>query len=155
MVYGDKDSLVDYSRHARPGLKKIPGAVLVTLKNASHTGFAQQAATYLRYLRNPDSLACRTIPKAISKDEWRNVDFLSIPPGTDVGIVDPGEFDTPSVPLVKVSMKAARQQMYTALASHAFLESHFATKAESRAACREFLLRVLPSENKNEVTVAR
>lgn len=153
MIYGDKDSLVEYERHAIPGREKIPGAVLVTLKNGSHTGFAQQSATYLRYLKNPDSIACHMIPRAISKDQWTNVDFLSVPEGTDVGIVEPGEFNTPPSPLVRVSMKAARQQMYTNLAAHAFLDSHFSNCAVAREDSRNYLVDGLTRESGDEVDI--
>jgi hypothetical protein len=155
MISGDKDSVVLHEDHAIPALNMIPEGILVTLKNASHTGFAQPASTFLRFLKNPDSIACRIFRQGQSDEGWKSVGFMSLFGGTEMGITDAGHNKVLSSPLIPVSMKAARQHMFTTLASHAFLESVFASDFSTRDASRRYLLQTLQAENADEVSVSR
>lgn len=153
MLYGDADSLVHYDDHAQPVIDRMEDATLVTLRDGSHAGFAQPASTMLRMLRNPDSLPCRILRWKMEDKPW---DFVSDLGGAEMGIVEPHEEIAPlTEPLIPVAMKASRQQMFTALASHAFLESQFADEPTSRREAHTFLHRTLPGENSAEVTVQR
>ena len=152
MIYGDGDSLVRYEHHALPPLQWMHEASLVTLKKGSHAGFAQQGSTMLRFLRNPDSLACATLKWSIDKKPW---DFVTDLGGAAVGIVQPEEDITPlTEPLIVTAMKASRQHMFTGLATHAFLESRFAEDFSTRRRAERFLQRTLPAENRREISVS-
>lgn len=156
VIFGDADVIVPYPANAATIVQKHPGTVLVTLKDASHAGFAQPAATLMRFMANPDVLGCRAVLGALQGqlDDQRNT-LLTVLGGQEDGI-DPGVrielcTDTP----IAVAMPPARQQMFTTLAVYAFLESVFAPEATARDSARDYLLQVLPQENSGEVTVAR
>jgi pimeloyl-ACP methyl ester carboxylesterase len=153
MIYANKDSLVTYEDHATPALNMIPDGILLTLNNASHTGFAHQAATFMRLMKNPDSIACRMLSGKKSENALKRYDFPTLLGGAAMGITEPGESSLPRKPLVTVAMKASRQHMFTTLAAHSFLESQFANSARVRTASRQYLLKTLPGENKDEVAV--
>lgn len=151
MIYGDADSLVHYDNHALPALERLESASLVTLRKGSHAGFAQQGSTILRFLRNPDSLACAALKWNMEQKPW---DFVTELGGAEMGIVQPGEEISPlTEPLIVTAMKASRQQMFTSLATHAFLESQFADDYSSRQKAHHFLHRTLPTENRKEVSI--
>ncbi len=152
MIYGDADSLVHYDHHALPALRQMQDASLVTLRKGSHAGFAQHGSTVLRFLRNPDSLACATLKWSMDQKPW---DFVSDLGGAELGIVQPEEEIAPlTEPLIATAMKASRQQMFTSLATHAFLESRFADDYSTRQKAHRFLHRTLPTENHKEVSVS-
>jgi len=153
LVYADADSLVQHGEHAQPALQKIDGGILVTLRNASHAGFAQPASTIMRFMKNPDSIACRMVRAGLGDAAMADVPYEELLGGVRAGIADPGPFLVRSYPVVERAMKAARQQMFTKLAVHAFLESRFARREPERAAARQFLLHELPAENPAEVSV--
>jgi len=153
MIYGDADSLVHYADHAQPAVERMADATLVTLRSGSHAGFAQTASTMLRLLKNPDSLPCRILRWNMDDKPW---DFVSDLGGEEMGIVQPHEEIAPlTEPLIPVAMKASRQQMFTALAVHAFLEDRFADNPADRHDAHTFLHRTLPLENSAEVAVLR
>jgi hypothetical protein len=154
MVYGDADSMVLYDDHAMPAFEMAPGATLVTLRKASHTGFAQPASTFLRFMKNPDSFACRAITLGMASASWSGDDYIDLFGGREKGVVPMDEVELRTTPLVPVSMKAARQQMFTSLSAHAFLESLFAEDASIRNASRNFLVKTMPWENSREVAVS-
>ena len=68
MLAGDQDVLVPYELHARPVLEKIPGALLATLKDGSHTAFSG-GMRYFRALPNPDLLGCFAVTRNIEEGE--------------------------------------------------------------------------------------
>lgn len=153
MIYADTDSLVAYEEHAIPALAMIPAGVLMTVKNGSHAGFAHQAATFMRLMKNPDSIACRVFSGKKSDNALKRYDFPTLLGGAVMGITEPGDSSVPVKPLVPVAMKAARQHMFTTLGSHAFLESVFANSARVRISARQYLLENLPGDNGDEVAV--
>jgi hypothetical protein len=153
LVYGDSDSLVRFEDHAPQALAAIDNATLVSLRNASHAGFTQPASTYLRFLKNPDSLACRIMAMSQGNTSWSDVDYVDLLGGTRCGIIGRGAVNPPPRPVTRVAMKAARQQMFTALAVHAFLESQFADEPALRTAASIYLSRTLAAENAGEVAV--
>jgi len=151
MIYGDADSLVHYDDHALPAFDRISDATLVTLKNGSHTGFSQPGSTMLRFLKNPDSLACSMLRWNMDNKPW---DFVTDLGGADMGIVEPHEEIAPlTTPMVPTAMKASRQQLFTSLAAHAFLDSRFSSKQSTRRQALRFLQKTLSAENGAEVSV--
>jgi predicted dienelactone hydrolase len=155
LIYADMDSICRYEEQAVPAKDMIPQSIMVTLKNASHTGFSQYSSTYMRLLKNPDSLACLAMGRNLGRDLKKNFDYVSVLGGDEVGIVEVEHQPLLKTPLIPVSMKAARQQMFTMLAAHAFLDSLFADTVSKRRASRRYLLNTLQIENSTEVAVSR
>jgi hypothetical protein len=138
-----------------PALHRIDGGILVTLKDASHAGFAQQASTYMRFLNNPDSIACRMVRAGLGDSAMSDISYRKLLGGAKHGITDPEQLVIAERPRVPVSMRAARQQMFTRLAVHAFLQSRFAEDAAQRSRAHDYLMHTLPGENPEEVSVQR
>lgn len=151
LIYGDSDSLVHHDDHALTAFEHIDDVTLVSLKRGSHTGFSQPASTLMRFLKNPDSLGCAMLRMNIDDRPW---DFVAALGGEEVGVVDPAAAIGPlTQPLIPVAMKAARQQMFTSLAAHAFLESRFANSQPARQRASRYLHQTLEAENAAEVVV--
>lgn len=154
MVYADTDSIVPYAVHALTAFERIPDCTLLTLKMGSHAGFAQQASTLLWMFKNPDSIACLMFAGEKSEDALRQFDFPGMLGGQPMGILDPGESEVPTKPLVKLAMKASRQHMFTTLAAHAFLDSVFAKSDVDRKLSSQYLVETLEEENSGELKVS-
>jgi pimeloyl-ACP methyl ester carboxylesterase len=155
MIYGGGDVIVPYNENATPVLQKNPGSILVTLRDASHAGFAQPASTLMRFIANPDGVGCRAV-RAGLKDELsgQQDQFMSLLGSAEEGVDMHAQIKFCSSLPIPVAMQAARQHMFTALASYAFLDSVFADDASVRDASRRYLLETLPSENSTEVSVS-
>ena len=154
MIYGSEDAIVTYDENALPVLSMYPDAILVTLADASHTGFAQPASTLMRFIDNPDAIGCSIVTKNIDLDVTRqNIAFLEKLRQGDDGVDPKKEIEFCTGPMIPVAMPAARQHMFTTLAVHAFLDSLFASDDEARGAARRYLLTDLAAENGGEVSV--
>ncbi len=150
MIASDTDPIIPYEKNARPILEEFPGSILVTLKGAAHAGFAEPAATLMRFFSNPDRVGCSTVHEGLKNAAPGVLETLTDP---DQGLVV-SAIDPPCTgPLPLVVMKAARQQMLTTLAVEAFLDSRFAADAASRDDARRFLLHTFGDENTAEVKV--
>ncbi len=143
MLSGDIDALVPHASNAAPVLDKVPGSQLVTVKGASHTGFAGPAGA-LRWMNNPDALGCFVVMSTIEDDveePWyellgtpeQGIDYDSV---NELCLVDP----------LPAAMNPLRQQMITAVVVRAFFDSVFATDEQERMLAAEFLSSILPSE---------
>lgn len=157
VIYGDGDAIIPFDKNAAPLPQKYPGTILVTLKDASHAGFAQPASTFLRFIKNPDGIGCREVRKGLENKPAGHDDALFMPglDGAEYGI-DLSDKSAPcTTPLIPVAMQAARQHMFTTLAAHAFFESVFAADATARDSARSYLLQTLPAENSADVAVTR
>jgi pimeloyl-ACP methyl ester carboxylesterase len=156
LIFGDGDVIVPYAANATPILEKYANSTLVSLHNASHAGFAQPAATLMRFIANPDGVGCRAVLQGLGDDlAKQNGQFAAILGGAGDGILTDTRIDICASPPIPVAMQAARQHMFTTLSSYAFLESLFATDGESRDAARRYLQQTLPAENNAEVAVAQ
>ncbi len=157
MIYGDSDAIIPYDKNAAPITHKYPGTTLVTLKNASHAGFAQPASTFMRFIRNPDGVGCREVRKGLQNKPAgaKEPEFMPGLDGTEYGIDLSDRTEPCTTPPIPVAMKAARQHMFTTLAAHAFFESIFAEDAKNRSDARQYLMQVLPTENSAEVSVTQ
>ncbi len=155
LIYGDIDALVPYPDNALPALQMSPGSILVTLRGASHAGFAQPASTIMRFIKNPDVVGCETVLEEVGDDLLAGSDELIAQIGDSADGVDLSrQMDFCSAPVVPLAMQASRQHMFTTLAAYSFLESVFANDAVMREQSRHYLLETLPAENSDEVTVA-
>jgi len=155
MIYGGGDVIVPFDQNAAPVLQKNPGSILVTLRDASHAGFAQPASSLMRFIANPDGIGCRAVKEGL-KDELagQQDQFISLLGSAADGVDMNAQINFCSSTPIPVAMQAARQHMFTALASYAFLESVFADDGSIRGAARRYLLETLPAENSSEVSVS-
>ena len=155
LIYGSDDAIVSYDENATPLLAKRPGSILVTLKGASHAGFAQPASTLMRFISNPDGIGCRTVRDELGNDlAEQNREFMAALGGPEVGVSLDKEIDFCTSPPIPLAMKASRQHMFATLAAYSFLQSVFADSAEVRDSARNYLLKTLPRENSGEVSVS-
>jgi predicted dienelactone hydrolase len=156
MIYGDGDAIIPYEKNAAPVLHKFPGSTLVTLHTASHAGFAQPGSTFLRLFDNPDTIGCRQVLANLHNDKaMEKNEFMKELDGAQYGVDMSDKSEPCSGPLMPVTMKSARQHMFTTLAAHAFLESHFASDAAIRTQASDYLLKNLPAENPQDVRVEK
>lgn len=155
LIYGDEDAIVPYKDNALKLHEYYPIATLVTLRGASHAGFAQPSATIMRFIDNPDEVGCRAVTGALGADFSTGsdefIDHLGdvgegIEVGKDLSMCDSERVDK--------TMPAARQHMFTTLAVQAFLDSQFSESQGDRATAKSYLLEVLPRENSAEVKVS-
>jgi pimeloyl-ACP methyl ester carboxylesterase len=155
VIFGDGDVIVPYAANATPILDKYRNTTLVSLHNGSHAGFAQPAATLMRFIANPDRIGCRAVLEGLKDDlAVQNNQFMAILGGAEDGVKSDTRINICTSPPIPVAMQAARQHMFTTLASYAFLESVFASDQQSRDAARHYLQQTLAAENSSEVSVA-
>ena len=156
MIYGDSDAIVPYEVNAIPARQAYPGSILVTLKKASHAGFAQPASTIMRFIKNPDEVGCRTMQEELTGDiDHQTEQFMALLGSAEDGIDVDAKLNFCSSAPIPVAMEAARQHMFTTLAAYTFLESVFAEDTAKRAAARDYLLAIMPQENHGEVEVTQ
>lgn len=154
MIYGSGDAIIPFADNAVPVLDMDPAAILVKLVDASHAGFAQPASTLMRFIKNPDGIGCRVVTEELSVEvAEQNKEFMTRLGDEGDGIDLDKQIEFCSTELIPEAMKAARQQMFTTLAAHAFLDSVFAKKAAARREARHYLLQTLAQENGSEVSV--
>ncbi len=154
MIYGSGDAIVPFADNALPILDMDTGAILVKLIDGSHAGFAQPSSTLMRFIKNPDGVGCRVVTEELSVEvAEQNREFMARLGDAGDGIDLDKQIEFCSSGLIPVAMKAARQHMFTTLASHAFLDSVFAEEPAAREAARNYLLQTLPAENSTEVSV--
>jgi dienelactone hydrolase len=143
MLAGDIDALVPYRSNAAPVLEKVPGSQLVTVRNASHTGFAGPAAP-LRYMSNPDALGCSVVEGNIADDmEAPWYDLLGTP---EQGIDYSAQNELCLVDPLPPAMNVLRQHMITSVVVSSFFQSQFAPDSDARLAAQLFLSEVLATE---------
>lgn len=166
MIGGSGDAMVPFEKNAAPIPQKVPGSILVNLKNASHAGFAQPASTFLRFFSNPDSIGCRELSKNLPAASNTSSDSKtagdsnsnSFMPGLDSAAdgIDLSDRTLPcSDGIPDKAMNAARQHMFTTLVVYSFLESIFANDIATRESARQYLITTLPTENAAEISVVQ
>lgn len=155
MIHGEGDAIVPYVDNATPVAQKYPAGILVSLRDASHAGFAQPASTVMRFISNPDGVGCRAVLEGL-EDELaaQNGQLMSLLGSAADGIKPDTKIEICTSPPIPVAMQAARQHMFTTLASFTFLESVFADDGSIRDAARRYLLETLSAENSTEVSVS-
>lgn len=133
MVAGDVDAIVDYSTNGQAVLERVPQGRLLTLAGGSHVGSTDLAAMLLRWMHNPDSLACDGL-KGHTPNEKEGLPPIGAP--SDGIILKP---DTPlpcrQSPLLR-SMRPPRQRMLTRIAVTAFLEARLRDEVDDLPALR-------------------
>ncbi len=150
MIASPLDPMVTYAENARDIPKRVPGSVLVSLENASHTGF-DATATLLRWMKNPDTLGCRQVNEGLEKSAGQNwIREL----GTEAqGVRDLGQPVLCAQEVLPPAMNPIRQHWLTTIAVHSFFESRFSLDESERLAARQFLLHTMAQEQA-DVSVA-
>lgn len=149
MIAGTADAILPYPVHAAPIPDKNPQAILVSLKDGSHAGFASPAASLLRFYNNPDTLGCNRVNQGLKNSKPDNENFMGNYLGEEYGFVLQYNNSTPrcAEPPIAHSMPAAKQHMYTKLAAFSFLQSVFAPEANTRDQALRYLTEQLATEN--------
>ncbi|HSC75448.1 MAG TPA: hypothetical protein VLB90_04330 [Pseudomonadales bacterium] len=156
MIAAAGDAILPFEKNAAPIPQKNPGSILVDLKNASHAGFAAPAATFMRFMANPDTVGCREVLKGL-KNKTADAKEPEFIPGLDAAAdgIDISDRSMPCAGEIPAkAMQAARQHMFTTLAAYSFLESVFADDAATRESAHQYLMTTLPAENAMEVSVS-
>jgi hypothetical protein len=136
MLAGDIDAIVPYDRNAAPITAKMPGAELVTIRGASHSGFAGPAAL-LRWMDNPDALGCFVVKRIIVGDmdePW--FDLLGTP---EQGIAAQGDPGLCQVNPLPPAINVLRQQMITRVVVGSFFQREFSRAPAERRASDRYL----------------
>lgn len=145
MIAGSGDVIVDYRRNALVTLDLVPGATLVVIEGASHTGFDDAMAGLPRLLDNPDVLGCWVLHRTLHLDVALAKLRESAQDGDGIiladGITAPCAVEPPPV-----AMDPVRQHAITTLAVTAFLESRFASVPAERARSLRYLTETLPRD---------
>jgi len=151
MLAGDIDALVPFPTNAAPVVEKIPGSQLVSIKGASHTGFAGPAAP-LRWLDNPDAIGCYMVEENIDgalDEPW--FELIGTP---EQGINYSIENELCKIEPLPVAMNVLRQHMITRVIVTSFFQSIFAPAQSQRDQAARYLSDVV-SQEVPEVTYGR
>jgi len=149
MIAGDTDAIVPYIYNAKPIREKDPDSVLVTIKGASHAGFAGISALLFRWANNPDSFGCSSMKGKVE----RNDSSFAVLVDEKIGVVKSERagycVDYKHLPR---AMRPAQQQMLATLAVYSFFESLFNPDITQRITFATYLQQTYAKEN-NDVTV--
>ncbi|QIB65374.1 alpha/beta hydrolase family protein [Kineobactrum salinum] len=143
MLAGDIDALVPHAANAAPIPGKVPGGELVTIKGASHTGFAG-AAALLRWLDNPDSVGCYIVQRNLDgalEEPW--FDLLGT---AEQGIDHDVRMDLCTMDPLPEAINVLRQQMIATVVVRSFFDREFSSSPARRRAADRYLREQLATE---------
>lgn len=143
MIASPIDPMISYDDNAADIPERVPGAVLLTVDGASHTGFASVASA-LRWLENPDSLGCNQVTEGLEKTE--DEDWSEELGSADEGLIFGVQPELCTQMPLPPAMNPIRQHWLNTVAVYAFLESTFALGEQQRRDAEAFLLERLPAE---------
>jgi len=140
-IASPEDSFVDYRTNAGVLAERDPAATVLTVTGASHAGFSDVADGFMRFLPNPDNLACWYLRRSVDLQHEAEDPFSALG-GPEEGIVVP---ETLQMPCDREpegrAMRPQRQHVITTLAVRAFVDAALAADADQRAAARDYLER--------------
>jgi predicted dienelactone hydrolase len=146
MIAADQDALVNYVTNAQPVLERVGGATLININGGSHIGFSN-FATYLRWLNNPDIVACWAVMRNLPNE---SVDEL----GSwhdEIGLAAEGVLKVVEMPLcpeqLPESINPLRQHQLTQMAVASFFEMVFAQTQAERDSAKQYLATDFATEN--------
>ncbi|MGJ8687677.1 MAG: alpha/beta hydrolase family protein, partial [Spongiibacteraceae bacterium] len=143
MIASPIDPMIDYATNAKFIPERVPGSILLTISNASHTGFAGPGR-FMRWLNNPDSLGCAAVTKGLKnsdEDSW-----LQLFGGVENGIVDVQQPALCTAKPLPKAMNPIRQHWLTSLAIKAFLDTHFSPSLTKRDSANHYLRHIMAAE---------
>ena len=146
MIAADQDALVNYATNAQPILERVDGATLINIKSGSHIGFSS-FASYLRWLNNPDIIACWAVMRNL---EGESVDALDSW-HDEIGSLGEGVLPMVEMPLcpeeLPESINPLRQQQLTQMAVASFFEMVFGQTQAERDRAKQYFTAELAAEN--------
>lgn len=145
LIASDTDPMVDYNKNAAVLASRINNAMLVTLHNASHSGFTAEG-TYLSLLDNPDSIGCWTVADTVNEaTPTQDMPLYKLFGSEDEGFlrVPPGKICQQAL---GTAMPVKRQHELTLLAVHAFLEATLRAPKPLAGKHWDYLTTTLPAE---------
>jgi len=145
MIAGDSDAIVPYLYNAKPIREKDPGSVLVTIKGASHAGFAGISAILFRWANNPDRFGCSSMKGKVERNDTPFAALIDEKAGVIASERQGYCVDYKHLPR---AMRPAQQQMLATLATYSFFESLFNTDATQRLMFATYLQQTFANENK-------
>ncbi|MFV0478734.1 MAG: alpha/beta hydrolase family protein [Parahaliea sp.] len=143
MLAGDIDAIVPWAANAQPVPDKMPGAELVTLRDASHVGFAGPAA-YMRWMNNPDSLGCKIVLANIADDMDKPWFDLIGSPGQ--GVLNYAQVEICQQAELPPAMNVLRQHMITKVVVSSFFERAFSSSVVEKKAADHYLRQQMTEE---------
>ncbi len=143
MIASPDDPMIDYAENAADIPERVPGAILVSIDGASHTGFAS-VATALRWLENPDSIGCHQVTQGLEKTE--DEDWSWQLGSAEEGLIFGEQPKLCTQMPLPPAMNPIRQHWLNTLAVYTFLESQFALAELQRRAAHDFLMNKFPAE---------
>ena len=146
MIAADKDALVNYATNAQPVLERVRGATLINIKGGSHIGFSS-FSTHLRWLNNPDIVACWAVMKNLVDESVDAVDSWN----DDIGLPAEGILSVAEIPLcpedLPESINPLRQQQLTQMAVSSFFEMVFGQTQAERDRAKQYFTTDFAIEN--------
>jgi predicted dienelactone hydrolase len=145
MIAGDIDAMVPYEDNARPVLERVDNAWLVSIRGASHTGFADQASA-LRLMDNPDAIGCWFVKDKVPQDT-NDTRLYALLGSEQEGILRTMDHRLCRLDPLPEAISPLLQQRITTLAVRSFLDTVFAADDATRAAASQYLQASLAREN--------
>lgn len=149
MVATPTDAIVNYEDNARPILHNVSGALLLTIDNASHTGFANPAR-YMRWMRNPDLIGCAVVMHNLVKPSaGASVDDSSwyhLIGSREDGVVDDIKLRICDTDPLPDTINPVYQHWLTQLAVTSFFEAQFNSDPQVRQRRLQYLTQAMPAE---------
>ena len=136
MLAGEIDALVPFASNAAPIPEKVPGSILVSIADGSHTGFSG-GTRWLQWMDNTDSLGCYSVMNNIEEgdeDDWSDLlgtaeEGINADVPNELCLVDP----------LPDALNPVRQQMIATLAIRAFFEQSLLDEGTRRSEAERFL----------------
>ena len=148
MIAGTTDGIVPYGPNAAPIPELDDNAILVSLEDGSHVGFAALAATMVRWSDHPDGVVCPMLMASVPAEGGEEPPPL-FAPDEAVGVVPAPPESAPCLDEYTDAMGPYEQLMLTRLALFAFFESAMSPDAARREDMRDYLVNVFAIENAN------
>jgi len=146
MVATTTDAVINYEDNARPILRNVTGALLLTIDGGSHVGFAEPAK-YMRWMPNPDLIGCAVVMHNLDKpDAGARESWYHLIGNHDDGIIDnikPRVCETDPLP---DTIDPVYQHQLTQLAVTSFFEAQFNSDPNVRQQRMNYLTSVMPAE---------
>jgi predicted dienelactone hydrolase len=144
MIGGTADAIVDFEANAAIIPNLALQGTLLTIEDASHTGFVSLAEPAMRFFDHPDSLGCDALTSNLAEAPEENP--FSHLGGLGDG-VNPDKRGPPlcSQPLIK-SLHPGRQQMITQVGVLSFFQSVLAAERDERRSARQLLIEGIPED---------